>query len=591
MVACKRGVALRPLIVSIVVLAILSIAFVLSRQNDPLHSPVAGAPPRATRPGTTVEQHPPARTERQLQGQHNRDAVESGYAGLEVYTTSEDSSQQLSGVDIYVRSTESDDLLLCGQTDPAGFHHIGPELLAFAERVIAIADGYAPSEAPLYDELSRTELHLQLRQSYELTGRVVDSTGHPVGAGIRVSGWRTEHWPNIYRLASAVARSGSDPSIPLASTDSSGEFRLFGLEADTSYTLAAAGNGFASQELVNILVTAESDGSLIELTVVPLFGAVLRMTDESGNVITNAGTSERSTAGSSLQLMDPAASRVSDSRLLVLAGVDPDAIARGGSANGAVFRTKSGRDGASAGPVDFFVSLAGYKPYQAHFLLPRCRGEVPIIDVRMERLPGVVFGELEVTLHKGGYFDGSLVGHQSRKVIGALSLERTDGIDSGAIYWYELNSRFNRPQLLTGVPVGVYVAHARFDPMCHWPDSEKGSGQLISVAESDTRLDIDLTTTSALQLTLIDQHGVRVDYDGAICIMITDVAASRRVAFGLGKPPFVAPVFKEGTYDIKVRLDAESRFGGRYHWLPGSTRVVVNAGLLTAASIVLPSPR
>lgn len=165
-----------------------------------------------------------------------------------------------------------------GQTSSAGLFEL-EEPPPAGSTLVARAAGFATTSRAIGEHSAETDARIVLRMapSAELRGRVIDTHGAAVGAGVRVLAWPSTPISSGHENARRAL--AGDPREHLVSTDEAGAFLFDDLPANQPVFLVAAGKGIASASLADAKAGRSED---LTVTVEPTYAAIVGFVSTAG---------------------------------------------------------------------------------------------------------------------------------------------------------------------------------------------------------------------------------------------------------------------------------------------------------------------
>lgn len=482
-------------------------------------------------------------------------------------------SVPIQGAMIYAGGAEA---VVLGRTSPDGTVVISSALLSQGV-VTAVASGYATLEQAIGMPVPDATV-LTLVPESTIAGRVVTIGGDGL-PGATVLAWSSEY-ARADGEAGVRALAG-DARLPIATSGSDGSFEIRGLDPSRSYIVAAGGRGLANSEPVSV---AQLPATEVVITLVPIFGALIRRMDAEGKAIHVAEGYHWE--GASIARDGIGAARAIQPRSIgvALAGLDLPARTHPSET---VHLFMSNQNVDAIGPLHATEDIPGYEPANFEFLALRAvDGEVPVYECVFE--PYVEgFGALHLELV--GADDWHLQPQGRLATWATLSLVDQEFGDPARPVSFNI-PEFRGSYTLEDIPFGEYLVRfgLRDSDFVH---PEHGSdNRLVRVSGSPSKVVIDVGRLGAVEFDVFNADGsahagqFRViigenagfDDDGKLKITLMGGA------IGFRRAPYIVSGLTEGQYTAYVTTPY---FSGD---VPQAVTVFVESSSSTSVAIWLP---
>ncbi len=459
---------------------------------------------------------------------------------------------------------------LLGTTAPAGSLEVSTAELSFPVRLTATADDGELLAG--YVVLDRSPpsgfVEVDLADTCVLSGAVVDSEGLPLPGGVRVIALdplRRLSWLDDVLAGETPPLDGRWASTL---TDGTGRFRLRGLLPGRSYGLYAAGAGFATSDELDPRRYACGEETIV-LTASPLFAGIVRVGTERTDELVREVSEVL--FGPVRVAKFPAGSLPLDiARTPALAGTTIGEEARTAQAEGRRVLAFTAPGDVASLNMKAQVKVPFLPPDWHEIGVPRLESSLADIPIDVAEPTGVL-GSLEVlALAVPGIADR--LAPDSK--IGELRLRR-DGDETVVVVVRarSLLAGFSIP----GLPLGVYEWSLRFPGGSRLLPRDGEPAAYVEVGESAASLLLDLTWTSAVELTIRDREGVLVTGPLRATVSartgtenLDEEGATQRVTYRevasmvWTRRPYIAPFVPPGEYYVGCTADFARRLNIRY---------------------------
>lgn len=464
-----------------------------------------------------------------------------------------------------VRAAAGEELVELGATDSRGALRAQWTALA-ADELVASAPGHAPRTVAV-DQAPPSSIEIRLARAGELAGRVVLEDGRPVGAGVRVFAWSEAESGST---ESALRAMRDDPRALGTLTDELGRFVLRGLVPDHLYTAVAAGDGYASPELVQRVTTAMPE---LRLVVHRAYAAWVRLREVGGAPLRTCTSMYDRRFGTPRGPGLPF-ERIAGASVALLFGND---VERDASLRDRLYVFTSAADEPALGPYQLTIDYPGYDEGTVSFVVPAVDDAGPA-EVVLELRPSTqAWCTLELR------FDGPLAGSVDARPLSPPAVLRLVDADGGSC-GYALRESFPERVEIEGLPAGTYTWDLeRNDGSSYFGE---GSGERALRLDSPrTSLAIDLSEFGGLELRVLRADGSR--YRGRAVVVALTEEDRARPSTSFASPPYALAALPPGLYEVWVDeprfLDRSRESARRF-----GVTVGIDAGRMSRAEIRLP---
>jgi len=387
-------------------------------------------------------------------------------------------------------------------------------------------------------------LEIVMRPTSAISGTVLNADGFPFGAGIRV-----QAIPESNSLSDTLwcerALSGSSLR-PIATSLSDGSFVILGLSSKESYFLIAGGGGYASLETPDGIGAGESG---IQITVSPVFGAVLSILGQDGEALSpKTGAWLTGVAfgfGDGEGYVESGRAQPISVSKALLAGVSPTLIRDLGLYRHAFFFVSDVRS-ESVGPVQFCVDLPGYDPIRTTVWAQLLSTGVASYEVRVARTTEG-FGRLTVNL-EGALPRARLAKHSPGFY--SFATVRLIPLAGGAILKYGIIDLLQDSQTFEGIPFGTYTIDILPNhSMLRFPETLR---TVIEIGSAEVAVTFDLSNTGGVEVLILDENGGVFDGYCSVELHRTDSANDVLGISAFLESPYVVSGLPEGTYAVRL---------------------------------------
>lgn len=310
--------------------------------------------------------------------------------------------------------------------------------------IIAVAQGFSSSNTPF--SVSNSNLNLRIVMSL---GGSISGTVHPPEGGLLEDCWVVAFQSSReLKAADAPMIMGGDPRFHVANVESSGSFKIEGLDPQLEYSVLAAGAGYTTRKRVPPIQPSQVD---IDLFVLPIFGVLVELVEADGTPITkdlelnSYPAGNFSTREKSVSYLPP------ESLAAYLAGVRIEKLDLGGGSREVfLFTAEDERD--EVGPVVHLIRVPGYEALRAEVTVPRLTGSISLQTLQLVSNTATR-GRLQIK------FDGFSVEGEgdyphSLLPVGTVYLRR----DNEEVYQVNVGHFSNEVKAIEGLPAGLYEA-------------------------------------------------------------------------------------------------------------------------------------
>lgn len=492
-----------------------------------------------------------------LDNLEDRTSVRQSIPGTGAIRVLGESNEPLGGARVSFENES--EVRLIGSTSDEGLLEVRPDSIEQGW-ITASAVGYVPGIVPV-PEPSWTRIELRLARGGKTSGVMHWPDGTAVGAGYCVA-LAPEKPYEEGRVRSSL--SGSiRPGVRTGITDEAGEFSIDGLELERFYEVWAGGEAGIVRP-----VPPTHAGEFLDLTIVPLYGACVRVRGEDGGPIRTDDqargfwvswwSDDPSIARHRLETLPSGASKgvrlgnrvLSAGRLFMrsdwLAGIE-----RPGEDLVFLFRCDDRRE--AVGPVHVSANIPGYTSEMID-LYPR-RLDLGRLDVDM-RLKSSASGWGVLDVYLGGTLGvlSAPDGHEPGARLGTVQL---GSLDNGSPLDVAVLAPVSSPIHLDGIPWGQYSVTFM---------AEAGSLRIPGDSEDPILVEVGPEPVECY-LLIAGQGGIQVvvnrsgggPFTGSLTLLLIEEGDIGEADL-LGDevhfegPPYVIEGLSEGSHHLRVQL-------------------------------------
>lgn len=436
-----------------------------------------------------------------------------------------------------LRKLGQNESLLLGHTDLSGRLTLKSEDFSKLPATLdAHAMGFLPASTELKEPLESSEIEIILERGGVISGQCVSPNGAPL-AGARVVAFLTSSDISASDLDAALtAQFPCAPSITRC--DDFGQFSIGGLIESHSYSLFAAGSGYATSQYLANITASMSD---VRVKMVPLFGAALRISAEDGRNLHELASRSYGGIGHSAPSHShlPAIS----SPIMRLAGVSPQKKKKNKSLLEYRFFALEASS-AQIGPFRLHCNLPGYENLLGEYWADRVQGEIRYQDFLLKPTSSSV-GTIRIRFLRPFYTHE--VRQETPRSIGTVHIKNILNKRVHEIQVYPSEATF----LVENLPFGEYdlffVSANSLTRYPHWGEPKHRA----SIGADLTEIVFDNSGTGAIEVRILEPGGDF--YKGKAIVNLAGSNARRNLSV-FSSSPYIIESIPVGYYQVVAKV-------------------------------------
>lgn len=549
-------------------LAVASLLALLTSRNKDSHSHI-----QAFYPPTVAAKHgeePLGLNRENLTGsekeKENRTAPNTG--GRTVIVSDLHSSELIAGAKVFWGFGGHEEFQ--GATNEVGEFSLSP---AGGGYLLVQAADFSPLRTWISENEGET-IHISLESGSAIYGKIVSST-----PGIDLSEYSVFAWDS--RCPPSRSEwlewfKGNPTQILVSKSDSTGFFRLDGLDPATSFSLMAGGMGEIS---IPGLFDIEPQGQTVEIEVEPIYGCRVQVFTPDGMGLDSTPSTMANYYSLSQEAVPGEVLSAGDPRLLI-AGIDGPMLDWSSALLSPYIFMLASSDfpDEPPGPIECRFDVLGFERLSTRVELSPISSGIRLYSISLE--PSFVNqSQIEFVFeHSQAVYD---VRPSTSGPVGYLLLNSSDGWQ----FEYEVSS-FDNSFLISGVPYGEYSFQLRLLSRfpSHLGQKKQYSGKL-NLGQAEHSATIDISDLGGIEIQFVNPDGST--FYGPVDLSLASIASGAVYPYTFSRAPYLISGLPSDTY----RLECRSRDPGGEVIQLTSSSIEVAGQRTTAVQVPLLRPK